>query len=124
MPEGQLSSGEVNKRVDTCLELRYNSERPMLQREWIAYCHEHYGDKSEQQYHYYWAKASERYTEGWKAKLEGMLDPAMRQLVELLYSEDEKVVQRAIDQIVKYTGNDVEKQEIDITVRQIETQWG
>jgi hypothetical protein len=31
-----------------------------------------------------------------------------------LASEDEKIRQRAIDQIVKYTGNDIQKIEADI----------
>ncbi len=41
----KLSHTEVDKRVDTCLELRYNVEKPMLHREWLIYCHKHYGDK-------------------------------------------------------------------------------
>ena len=52
-----------------------------------------------------------------------MLDPAMNALYELLASEDEKVRQRAIDQIVKYTGNDIEKVEAKLEVTQITTKW-
>lgn len=119
----KLNNVEVQKRIDTCLEKRYYSERPMLQKQWIAYCHEHYGDKSEQTYHKYWADAKEKYEENWRAKLQKMLDPAMDRLYELLVSEDEKIRQRAIDQIVKYTGNDIEKIEAKIE-GSIELTWG
>ena len=120
----RLTDAEVNERVDKCLELRYHTDPPMLQREWIKYCHKHYGDKSEQQYHAYWATAKERYDESWRAKLNQMLDPAMNQLFALLGSEDEKIRQRAIDQIVKYTGNDVDRQEVNVTVTEYKTKWG
>ena len=119
----KLNNVEVQKRVDTCLEKRYYSERPMLQKQWITYCHEHYGDKSEQQYHAYWAQAKDKYEENWRAKLHKMLDPAMDRLYELLVSDDEKIRQRAIDQIVKYTGNDIEKIEAKIEAS-IELTWG
>ena len=52
-----------------------------------------------------------------------MLDPAMGQLLGLLGSDDEKVRQRAVDQIVKYTGNDIEKIEAKIEGN-IELNWG
>lgn len=123
MAGNKLTNAEINVRVDACLNMRYNADSPMLQREWIAYCHEHYGDKSEQQYHAYWAMARERYEENWRAKLSKMLSPAMDTLYELLGSDDEKVRQRAIDQIVKYTGNDVEKIEAKIDGN-IQLTWG
>lgn len=119
----KLPTVEVQKRVDKCLELRYYSERPILQKQWIAYCHEHYGDKSEQQYHKYWSDARDKYEENWKAKLHKMLDPAMNELYSLLANDDAKVRQRAIDQIVKYTGNDIEKIEAKIDGN-IELKWG
>lgn len=119
----KLTHTEVDKRVDTCLELRYNVEKPMLHREWLKYCHKHYGDKSEKQYTAYWMTAKGRYDEGWRQKLNSMLSPAMESLVELMYNEDAKVRQRAIDQIVKYTGNDIEKIEAKIEGT-IELNWG
>ena len=119
----KLTHTEVDSRVDTCLELRYNTERPMLHREWIKYCHKHYGDKSEKQYTAYWMSAKERYDEGWRQKLNSMLEPAMDSLVELMYNEDAKIRQRAIDQVVKYTGNDIEKIEAKIEGN-IELSWG
>ena len=119
----KLTDAEVNERVDKCLELRYHTDPPMLQREWIKYCHKNYGDKSEQQYHAYWASAKERYDESWKALLQAQLTPAVQTLVGLLASEDEKIRQRAIDQIVKYTGNDIDKQQIELKVTEIKTEW-
>lgn len=121
----KLTKVEVQQRVDKCLELRYYpiSGTPILQKQWISYCHEHYGDKSEQTYHKYWADAKEQYEENWRAKLNKMLDPAMDRLFELLVSDDEKVRQRAIDQIVKYTGNDIEKIEATIDAS-ITLNWG
>lgn len=117
------SDAEVNARVERCYELRYGSETPYTQRQWIEYCHKTYGDRSEQQYCAYWGKAKDRYDDIWKGKLDRMLDPAMNALYELLASEDEKVRQRAIDQIVKYTGNDIEKVEAKLEVTQITTKW-
>ena len=115
MAGDKLNSVEVQKRVDKCMELRYYSENnPILQRQWIQYCHENYGDKSEQQYHAYWAQAKDKYEENWRAKLSKMLDPAMNELFRLLADEDNKVRQRAIDQIMKYSGNDIEKIEAKI----------
>jgi len=52
-----------------------------------------------------------------------MLDPAMNELFGLLGSEDEKIRQRAIDQIVKYTGNDIQKIEAKIEGN-IVLNWG
>lgn len=121
----KLDKTEVDNRIQTCFELRFKNDPPMLQKQWIKYCKKHYGDKSEQQYHWYWAQAKEKYDETWRSKLEKMLDPAMNTLFELLADDDVKVRQRAIDQIVKYTGNDVDK--VDATHKiegSIELNWG
>lgn len=123
MAGNKLTHSEITKRVETCLEMRYNADSPCLQREWIAYCHEAYGDKSEQQYHAYWASAKEKYEENWRAKLSKMLSPAMDELYNLLIDDDPKIRQRAIDQIVKYTGNDIQKIEAKIEGN-IELNWG
>ena len=123
MAGNKLTHTEVDERVDKCLELRYKANNPILQREWIKYCKKNYGDKSEQQYIAYWISAREKYEEGWRAKLNKMLDPAMNELFALLADEDAKVRQRAIDQIVKYTGNDIEKIEAKIDAR-VELKWG
>ena len=110
----KLTHTEVDERVDKCLELRYKAETPILQTQWVKYCKETYGDKSEQQYIAYWMAAKEKYEEMWRAKLSKLLDPAMDELLSLLADEDAKVRQRAVDQIVKYTGNDIEKIEAKV----------
>jgi hypothetical protein len=114
MPGIKLTGHEIDERVDKCIELRYKGNESLTQKQWIKYCHKTYGDKSEQQYCYYWAQATEQYNELWKAKLNKMLDPAMNELVLLLADEDPKIRQRAVDQIVKYTGNDIQKIEANI----------
>lgn len=119
----KLTKAEVDQRVDKCLELRYEAETPILQKDWIKYCKKQYGDKSEQQYHKYWSDARDRYEEMWRGKLNKMLNPAMNELMSLLGDDDAKVRQRAIDQIVKYTGNDIEKIEAKIEGT-IELSWG
>ena len=123
MAGDKLDKIEVDERITKCFELRFKTDPPMLQREWIKYCHKHYSDKSEQQYHWYWAQAKDKYDEGWRAKLNQMLDPAMNELFGLLGSDDEKIRQRAIDQIVKYTGNDIQKIEAKIQ-GDIKLNWG
>ena len=49
----RITKAENDERVDKCLELRFQSNPPMLQKDWIKYCHENYGDKSEITYHKY-----------------------------------------------------------------------
>jgi len=119
----KLTHTEVDERVNKCLELRYEANDPILFKGWIKYCKENYGDKSEQQYSKYWSDAKAKYEERWRAKLNKMLDPAMNELYTLLADEDPKIRQRAIDQIVKYTGNDIEKIEAKIEGN-IELSWG
>ena len=123
MAGDKLTHTEVDKRIDKCLELRYQSNNPILFKDWIKYCHKNYGDKSEQQYTKYWSDAKEKYEEGWRAKLSKMLNPAMDTLFELLADDDPKIRQRAIDQIVKYTGNDIEKIEAKIEGNVV-LKWG
>ena len=100
----KLTSGEVNERVEACFDLRY--KQGYKQKQWIKYCHETYNDKSEKQYHQYWIKSKDLYDESWRDKLNKQLDPAVNTLIGLLASDDEKIRQRAVDQIIKYTGND------------------
>tara|TARA_R110000796_G_scaffold78717_2_gene175410 strand:- start:75 stop:485 length:411 start_codon:yes stop_codon:yes gene_type:complete len=119
----KLTHTEVDERVNKCFDLRYKSDPPIQQKKWVKYCHETFGDKSERQYIQYWISAREKYEEGWRSKLQKMLDPAMDELHGLLASDDEKIRQRAIDQIVKYTGNDIEKIEARIEGN-IELIWG
>ncbi len=105
----RLTDIEVQRRVDRCFNLRYKSEKPILQREWVDLCQKEYGDKSIPTYTHYWMKAKNDYDEQWRANLEGMLRPAMVELQELLRSDNPMIKQKAIDQIIKYSGNDVQK---------------
>ena len=108
------SKTEVEQRARECYKLRYENTPSIGQGQWVEYCHENYGDRSEQQYCAYWAKAKEMYDEGWKERLEKMLGPATDELFRLLASEDEKIRQRSIDQIMKYTGNDIQKLQAEV----------
>ena len=119
----KLNKSETDLRVGKCYDLRYNSPKAIYHKEWIEYCHQNYGDKSELQYTQYWMSAGEVHENTWKEKLQKQLDPAVNELVKLLGDEDPKVRQRAIDQIFKYTGNDVEKIEAKVDANIVLT-WG
>lgn len=119
----KLTSAETNLRIDKCYELRYGEQKYRVQ-DWIKYCHETYGDKSEQQYTAYWMKSGAKYNDNWKEKLGKAIDPAVNELYSLLSSDDEKIRQRAIDQIMKYTGNDITRIEGDVKITQVELKWG
>ena len=119
----KLTRAETDARAQQCYNLRYSGNEAIGFKRWIEYCHENYGDKSEQQYSYYWSQATAIYQESWKEKLNKQLDPAVNELIGLLASEDEKIRSRAVDQIMKYTGNDVEKIEAKIQGN-IELNWG
>ena len=123
MAGNKLSKSETDARVQQCYDLRYNTNDGLLFRNWIKYCHENYADKSEQQYSAYWASATELYQDSWREKLNKQLDPAVNELISLLADEDSKVRQRAVDQIMKYTGNDIEKIEAKVEGT-IELTWG
>ena len=41
------SKTEVEYRARTCYELRYERTPSIRQEEWIKYCHENFGDRSE-----------------------------------------------------------------------------
>ena len=56
-------------------------------------------------------------------KLSKQLDPAVNELIRLLASDDEKIKQRAVDQIMKYNGED----EIKVAISgemDIKLNWG
>ena len=128
-PRGQprgirLTDVEVQRRVDNCFNLRYNSEKPILQREWIELCKKSYGDKSVPMYTHYWMKAKNDYDEIWRGSLEGMLKGATESLRESLNSDIPSIKQRAIDQIMKYTGNDIQKHLIKGQVEHYNIKFG
>lgn len=115
MAGAKLTDTEVQERVEKCFELRFRATHPITQKNWVDYCHHNYGDKSEQQYCSYWASAKNKYEETWKEKLNNLLSPAVEQLTRALASEDEKIRQRAIDQIMKYNGQDIQRVQAEIT---------
>ena len=117
----KMTDAEINKRVELCFDMRY--KEGMRQVDWVKYCHEHYDDKSEKTYISYWIKSKDKYEEGWRELLSKQLNPAVNTLIELMASDDEKVRQRAIDQVFKYTGNDEMK--VAITGQlDISLNWG
>ena len=120
----KLTKSETDARVEKCYELRYTYPNVALKFvEWIQFCHQTYGDKSEQQYSAYWASTTEMYQEHWREKLSKQIDPAVNTLIELLGDEDPKIRQRAVDQIMKYTGNDIEKIEAKVQ-GEVRLSWG
>jgi len=114
MAGDKLPNSEINKRVEECYSLRFENEQPFKFKDWIKYCHNTYNDKSEQQYTQYWMKSKDLYDEGWRERLTKLLGPAVNELTRALASEDEKIRTRAIDQIMKYNGEDIQKIQADI----------
>lgn len=124
MAGDRITKAEADKRINACFKLRYESDTPITQDRWVEYCHENYGDKSEQQYCNYWAKAKEKYDNGWKEKLSKLLGPAADKIREGLESEDPRTYQRAIDQVMKYTGNDVDRVEVEGNITYFKAKFG
>lgn len=119
----RLTQVEIDERIRKAYELRYNLDDPMTQARYVEWASEEYGDKSQQQYCQYFSNSRHIYEEGWKNKLQRLLEPAINELESLLQDDDPKIRQRAIDQIVKFTGNDVEKVEATID-QSIVVSWG
>jgi vesicle coat complex subunit len=57
-------------------------------------------------------KAKEEYEHQWRGKLDALLEPAQNHLRQLLEDPNPAVRQRAIDQIFKYSGNDIQKHHV------------
>jgi hypothetical protein len=112
MAGNKLSSTEIDKRVQKAYDLRYNEK--YTQERYVKWAKEQYADKSEQQYCQYFTKARKYYEETWKDLLEQQLQPAVQEVIRLMADEDPKVRQRAIDQVFKYTGNDIQKVQAEI----------
>ncbi len=108
----RLTLVEVQRRVDTCIDLRYKADKPILQREWIDYCTDNYNDKSIPQYINYWVTAKAQYEEGWRGSLENLIEPAIDVLREGLTSNNPLIKAKTIDQIMKYSGNDIQKHHV------------
>lgn len=114
MPGTKLTKEETDGRIRECYKRRFEDPKPFGVKMWIDFCHHTYGDKSEQQYTAYWMSAGELYEDGWRSRLQNLLDPAVKQLTLALSSEDEKIRQRAIDQVMKYNGEDIQKIQAEI----------
>lgn len=120
----KLTQNQVEERITKCFELRYNNGGQVFgHKEWQEYCNKHYGDKSPNSYTDYWMEASRRYKAFWKEKLDIYLAPAVDKMTELLEDDDPKVVQKAVEQIFKYSGNDVEKIDMNHS-GQLKLTWG
>tara|TARA_R110000803_G_scaffold182899_1_gene245288 strand:- start:24 stop:413 length:390 start_codon:yes stop_codon:yes gene_type:complete len=117
----KMTDAQVQERVDKCYDMRYN--HGVKQTNWVKWCNENYTDKSEKTYCTYWSKSTEKYTDGWKEKLNKQLDPAVNALIGLLASDEEKVRQRAVDQIFKLTGNEETRIAIEGSM-DIKLNWG
>ena len=109
----KITDKELQERVKKAYDLRYNEN--YTQERYVKWAKEEYQDKSEQQYCQYFLKAKEHHEEVWKDLLEKQLTPAVHELIKLMADDDPKVRQRAIDQVFKYTGNDIQK--IDANVK-------
>ena len=121
MPGTKLPDNEIKERVKKAYELRYNEG--YTQEKYVKWAKEHYGDKSEQQLCQYFTKSKDYYNDVWKELLEKQLTPAVQELIKLLADENPKIRSRAIDQIMKYTGNDITKQEIKGTLETIQVKF-
>lgn len=113
----KLSDKEVMERVKEAYHKRY--EESFTQERYVKWAKEEYGDKSEQQYCQYFLKAKEHYDEIWKDRLHKQLGPAVDQLIRNLADENPKVRDLAIAKVFKYTGHDIDRQEIKATVETI-----
>jgi hypothetical protein len=113
MAGDKLSDKEIKDRIKKAYDLRYNEK--YTQEKYVKWAKENYGDKSEQQYCQYFTKSRKYHEEVWKDLLEQQLKPATLELIRLMADEDPKVRQRAIDQIFKYTGNDIQKIQAEVS---------
>ena len=63
------------------------------------------------------------YMDAWKERLDKSISPAVDELIRLLANESSAVRQRAIDQIMKYTGHDIQKMESEVRIQNIDLKW-
>lgn len=102
----KLTDKELQEVIKEAYDLRYNQN--YTQDRYVKYAKEKY-NKSEQQCCQYFLKAKDYHFEVWKDLLEKQLTPAVHELIGLLADDDPKVRQRAVDQIFRYTGQDIQK---------------
>jgi len=119
----RLSAAETGERIRTCFELRYIQRPAITQPKWVEYCKEHYGDKSGLTYTKYWLKAGEMYDSAWKDILRTYLLPAVNKIGSHLESVDEKIQQKAVEQVFKYSGAHEDKIRVEGN-SEINLKWG
>lgn len=124
MAGNRLSERETNERVMEAYALRYNTDKPIRQEDWVRLCHTKYGDKSEQQYCQYFTQAREVWENSLTNKLEKMIEPAANHLRQLLEDPDPRVRSDAIKMVMKYTGRDIERKLIKAEVQNITIGFG
>lgn len=112
MAGDKLNKQEITKIVEKAYDLRYNQN--FSQKAYVAWAKEEYG-KSEQQCCQYYLKAKEHHTKVWKELLEKQLTPAVEELIRLMADENPKVRDAAIAKIFRYTGNEVQKIQAEVT---------
>ena len=111
MPGEKVSKQELTEIVEKAYDLRYNQNYTQIK--YVKWAKKEY-KKSEQQCCQYYLKAKHHHTTMWKDLLEKQLTPAVEELIRLMADDNPKIRQRAIDQIVKYTGNDIQKIQAEI----------
>ena len=107
----KVTDMELQDIVKKAFDLRYNQNYTQLQ--YVKWAKEEYG-KSEQQCCQYFLKAKEYHSTAWKQLLEKQLTPAVQELIRLMADDDPKVRQRAVDQIFRYTGEDIQKIQAEV----------
>ena len=107
----KVTDMELQDIVKKAYDLRYNQNYTQLQ--YVKWAKEEYG-KSEQQCCQYFLKAKEYHSTAWKQLLEKQLTPAVQELIRLMADDDPKVRQRAVDQIFRYTGEDIQKIQAEV----------
>jgi hypothetical protein len=112
----RIPQDEYDDRVKQCYTFRFENKYPFTVKNWIEYCKEHYPDKSGLMYTKMWADAGQLHEEGWRELLNKQLTPASQELIRLLADENPKIRHEAAKSIFKYTGNEINKQEITGTV--------
>ena len=111
---------EIQEIVKKAYHLRYNEN--YTQERYVKWAKVEYS-KSEQTCCQYFLKAKEYHSEVWKDLLEKQLTPAVEELIRLMADDNPKVRDAAIGKIFKYTGNEINKQEISATIETIKIKF-
>jgi len=102
------------ERVQQCYTRRFENKEAYTVKDWLAYCKEHYPEKSQQQHTKMWSDAGDLHTQAWKERLNHMLGPATERINELLQSDNPNDHKEAIKMVFKYSGNEIQKVEANV----------